>query len=373
MQRRTLADWLDYQLRLHPQAIALGLDRVRSAWQALGAPCADVPSIVVAGTNGKGSTVAYLESILRASGRRTGAYTSPHLLRYAERVRLDGREAGDDALVAAFARIERARKDVPLTYFEFGTLAALCAFAEARVDVAVLEVGLGGRLDAVNIVDGAAAIVTTIDLDHQALLGDDREQIAREKAGVWRAGRPAIVAERAPPAALLHAAHERGARVVALGRDYDFAIAGDGWRWSHADGTQLALPAPGIAGPAQHANAAGAVAALHALRDELPVEAGALRAGVGAARLRGRLERVAEAPEIVVDVAHNVQAAATLAAWLDAAPPRRTLAVFAALKDKDVAAIAAAIGDRVAAWHVAGLERDSDRGAGAAETAARLG
>ena len=166
MPSRTLEGWLDYQLRLHPQAIALGLERVRTVWQAMGSPCAAIPSLVVAGTNGKGSTVAYLEAMLRASGRRTGAYTSPHLLRYNERVRVDGAEADDAALVAAFERVEGARGDVPLTYFEFGTLAAFSLFAHEAVDVAVLEVGLGGRLDAVNLVDGVAAIVTTIGLDH---------------------------------------------------------------------------------------------------------------------------------------------------------------------------------------------------------------
>jgi len=346
---------------------------VHAVWQALGTPGADIPALVVAGTNGKGSTVAYLEAMLRASGRRTGAYTSPHLLRYNERVRIDGSEAGDAALVAAVERVERARGDVALTYFEFGTLAALSVFAHERVDVAVLEVGLGGRLDAVNIIDGVAAIVTTVDFDHQALLGSERGQIAREKAGVWRAGRPAIVAEREPPAALLDAARERGALLQRLGHEYEIAVDVGGWAWSHADGTRIELPPPGIAGPAQHANAAGAVAALHAVRDVLPVDAAHLRAGIASARLRGRIERIAGRPEIVLDVAHNAQAAALLGAWLDAQPPQRTLAVFGVLQDKDIAALGAALGGRIAAWHVAGLETESERGASAAEAARRLG
>ena len=369
----TLADWLDYQLRLHPQAIALGLDRVRAVWQALGTPCADIPSLVVAGTNGKGSTVAYLEAILRASGRRTGAYSSPHLLRYNERVRVDGAEAGDDALIAAFARVEAARGDIALTYFEFGTLAALSVFAHERVDACVLEVGLGGRLDAVNIVDGAAAIVTTIGLDHQALLGTSREQIAREKAGIWRAGRPAIVAEPDPPSSLLQEAADRGAIVVRYGHDYRIAIDDDGWSWSHVDGTRFELPRPGIPGVAQHVNAAGAVAALHAVRDRLPTADTAIAQGVSRARLRGRVERIAERPEVVVDVAHNVQAAGMLARWLDEQARTRTIAVFAALKDKDIEEIGRVLSRSIDGWHVAGLELETERGASAGEASRRLG
>lgn len=370
---RSLQAWLDYQLRLHPQAIALGLERVRAVWHAMGAPCASIPAIVVAGTNGKGSTVAYLEAILRASGRRTGAFTSPHLLRYNERVRVDGADATDDALVAAFERVEAARGEVPLTYFEFGTLAALSVFAHERVDVVVLEVGLGGRLDAVNIVDGIAAIVTTIGLDHQALLGDDRDAIAREKAGIWRAGRPAIVAELDPPPSLLQEAADRGAIVVRHGYDYRITSDDDGWTWSHVDGTRFDLPRPGIPGIAQHVNAAGAVAALHALRDRLPIAAIAVAHGVSGARLRGRVERIAERPEVVVDVAHNVQAAGMLARWLDEQAAKRTIAVFAALKDKDIGEIGRVLSPAIDAWHVAGLELDTERGATAGEAASRLG
>ncbi|MHB1993403.1 bifunctional folylpolyglutamate synthase/dihydrofolate synthase, partial [Metallibacterium scheffleri] len=182
----TLADWLEYQQRQHAQPIALGLQRVRMVWQALGAPSPARCVISVGGTNGKGSTVAFLEAMLRARGLRVGAYTSPHLLRYNERVRIDAREADDAALCAAFARIEQARGAIPLTYFEYGTLAALLLFADARLEVALLEVGLGGRLDAVNIIDADAAIVTTIGIDHTEYLGADRDSIGREKAGIAR-------------------------------------------------------------------------------------------------------------------------------------------------------------------------------------------
>ena len=198
-----LSDWLDYQQRVHPRAIELGLDRVRAVWKRLGAPSPARTVITVGGTNGKGSTVAFLQAMLRADGRRVGAYTSPHLLRYNERVRIDGAEATDAALVAAFERIERARGEVALTYFEYGTLAALVLFADAGLDVALLEVGLGGRLDAVNLIDADAAVVTTVDIDHQDWLGNDRDSIGREKAGVFRAGRPAIIGDGDAPRGLV--------------------------------------------------------------------------------------------------------------------------------------------------------------------------
>ena len=203
MHPQTLDQWLDRQLRSHPREIELGLDRVRSVWQRLGAPAPASIVITVGGTNGKGSTVAFLESILRAGGHRVGAFTSPHLLRYNERIRVQGADASDSMLVAVFDRIEHARGETPLTYFEFGTLAALLIFAESSLDIAILEVGLGGRLDAVNIIDADAAIVTTIDLDHQDWLGHDREVIGREKAGIFRNGRPAIIGEPDPPQALI--------------------------------------------------------------------------------------------------------------------------------------------------------------------------
>ena len=214
---QTLDQWLDWQLRAHPREIELGLDRVRTVWQRLGAPAPARIVITVGGTNGKGSTVAFLESILRADGHRVGAFTSPHLLRYNERVRVQGADASEQMLIAAFDRIEQVRGDTPLTYFEFGTLAALLIFTESSLDVAVLEVGLGGRLDAVNIIDADASIVTTVDLDHQDWLGCDREAIGREKAGIFRAERPAIIGELDPPHALIDEAQRLGARLGCIG------------------------------------------------------------------------------------------------------------------------------------------------------------
>ncbi|HET9483047.1 MAG TPA: bifunctional tetrahydrofolate synthase/dihydrofolate synthase [Xanthomonadales bacterium] len=372
--KRTLAQWLAHQQRIHPAGVALGLERVRVVWQRLGSPRAAPVVVTVGGTNGKGSTVAFLEAMLAASGRRVGAYTSPHLVRYNERIRVTGIAAGDDVLVDAFERIEQARGDTLLTYFEFGTLAALLVLAAARLDAALLEVGLGGRLDAVNVVDADAAIVTTVDYDHMDYLGDDLEAIAFEKAGIFRAGRPAIVGERSPPAALVSYAESIGALLEREGVDFSHRDSDAGWTWLHRDGTRLELPLPRLEAPAQRDNAAAAIAALHALRGRLAVDHDAIAAGVAAASVPGRLQRVRVAPEVVVDVGHNPQAAREIARWLEAAPrPGRAIAVFAALGDKDIAGIVEALARRFDAWHIAGLSRESPRGTDAATLAARAG
>src|SRR5436190_11235204 len=254
---RTLAEWLDYQQRVHPREIALGLERVRAVAVVMGLHRPAPVVITVAGTNGKGSTVAFLEAMCRAAGHRVGAYTSPHLLRYNERVRIDGRDADDAALCASFERIEAARGATALTYFEFGTLAALDLFERAALDVALLEVGLGGRLDAVNLVDADAAIVTTVDLDHQDWLGTDRAAIAREKAGVFRVGRPAVIGDPDSPPGLIERALEIDAQPIRAGVDYSWRTVDEaGWCWTSRDGMSLALPAPGLRAPAQLENAA---------------------------------------------------------------------------------------------------------------------
>ncbi len=376
---RNLSDWLDYQQRIHPRSIELGLARVREVWQRLGAPAPAPVVITVGGTNGKGSTVAFLEAMLAAMGKRVGGYTSPHLQRYNERVRLLGREAGDVELVDAFERIEAARlmparDEIPLTYFEFGTLAALWIFAQNRLDVAVLEVGLGGRLDAVNIVDADAAIVTTIDLDHQDWLGNDRDSIGYEKAGIFRASRPAILGMREPPAGLLAEASRIGADVRWLGIDYDFALQPSGWKWQSGD-ESIELPAPMLAAPCQTGNAAAAIAALHALRDRIGWIPPALATGARAARLAARLQRFVRpgTAEIIVDVAHNPQAAGVLSSWLEQNPiGGRTFAVFGALADKDVGGIAAPLSPRIDRWHLAGLDALTSRGLRVADLRERL-
>jgi dihydrofolate synthase/folylpolyglutamate synthase len=379
---RTLGEWLSYQERTHPRDIELGLERVRGVWQAMGAPRPAPIVVTVGGTNGKGSTVALLEAMFRAAGYRTGCYTSPHLLRYNERIRIDGEDAADEALVASFERIEAARGSIPQTYFEFGTLAALDLMARASVDVAILEVGLGGRLDAVNIVDADVAVITTVDLDHQDWLGNDRDAIGREKAGIARAGRPAVVGETTPPAGLLDELRRIGATVVQAGEAYAVGGARPGhgspssaatWRWSHRDGTALDLPFPSLDAPVQVANAATAIAAIHALGARVEVPPAAIRAGLGHVRVAGRLQRIAGRPLTLVDVGHNPQAARALAEWLDAQPRRgRVLAVYGALADKDVAGVIGALGTRVDRWFLAGLERDTPRGLPADALAATL-
>jgi dihydrofolate synthase/folylpolyglutamate synthase len=310
--------------------------------------------------------------MLRADGKRVGAYTSPHLLAYNERVRVDGLDVDDERLVAAFERIEAARGEIALTYFEYGTLAALLIFADAKLDVAILEVGLGGRLDAVNLIDADAAIVTTIDLDHQDWLGGDRDSIGREKAGIFRAGRPAIVGELAPPDGLLDEARRIGADLRIAGNAFRVEIRDRDWIWSTND-TRCVLPHPALAAACQHANAAAAIAAIHALRTTLGWNPEAIAKGVASARIAARIERFASAPELIVDVAHNPQAARVLAEWFRVHPsPGRTIAVLGALSDKDVQAIVAALNDAVDVWIVAGLARESPRGLDADSLADRL-
>lgn len=368
---RTLSDWLEYIERQHPKSIELGLDRVRAVASRLdlGRPAARV--VTVGGTNGKGSTVAFVESIAREAGLRVGAYTSPHLLAYNERVRLNGHDADDATLVDAFEAIESARDDTLLTYFEYGTLAALWIFEQAGLDLAVLEVGLGGRLDATNLVDADAAIITTVDLDHQDWLGPDRESIGREKAGIARAWKPLVLGDDDPPSSVLRHAYAIGASALRIGCDFFIDPTAAGWRWREV-GCELELPRPQLAAPVQLRNAAVAVAALRAL--DLDIPPGAFPRGVASARIAGRLQRFEHgAVEVIVDVAHNPQAARELAAWLGQSPARGTVhAVFAALADKDAGAIVDALAPRVVHWHLAGLVGHGSRGTDADALAARL-
>jgi dihydrofolate synthase/folylpolyglutamate synthase len=365
---RTLDQWLDYQLRTHPQQIAMGLERVREVHTRLGCGRPGALVVTVGGTNGKGSTVAFIEAIARAAGLRTGAFTSPHLLRYNERVRIDGRDVDDAALVSAFERIEHARGDIPLTYFEFGTLAALLLFADAGLDLAILEVGLGGRLDAVNIIDADVAVLTTVDLDHQEYLGPDRETIGADKAGIFRAGKPCVLGERDPPSSVLAHAYRIGAPAIRAQADYLFERHGRHWTWREP-GLELALPLPLLDAPAQLDNAAAAIAALRALPLEVPEQA--FGEGIAAARIGGRLQVVGESPQVVVDVAHNPQAARQLAAWL-ALHARPTRVVLAMLADKDPDAVVAALQDNVDHWHLAGIADAGSRNQSGEALAARL-
>lgn len=352
----------------------MGLERVRLVAGRMRLPRPARHVITVAGTNGKGSTVAFIEAIAREQGWRTGAYTSPHLFQYGERVRIDGQPATEAALVEAFETVEAARAlagDVTLTYFEYGTLAALWLFSREPLDLAVLEVGLGGRLDATNIVDADVAVVTTVDLDHREWLGDDREAIGLEKAGIARPWKPLVLGEDDPPASVLRHAYVIGAAAIRAGCDFMFEqVDANRWHWREV-GYGIDLPHPALRGPAQLRNAAAAIAAVRAL--DAPVADEAIARGVGAARLPGRLQAFQlDGVEVVVDVGHNPQAARQVAAWLHAVPvPGRTRAVLAALADKDVAGVAAALGGEVQAWHLAGLEQ-VPRGLGAGALAERL-
>jgi dihydrofolate synthase/folylpolyglutamate synthase len=370
-----LEGWLAYLETLHPRAIAMGLLRVGAVLARMGIAL-DVPVITVAGTNGKGSTVAMIEAILRCAGYRTGRYLSPHLARYNERVAIGGVPVDDATLVAAFHAVEDARAAVdpptPLTYFEFGTLAAFSVFSRAALDAVVLEVGLGGRLDAVNVVDPHVAVLTSVDLDHQDYLGPTREDIGREKAHVFRAGRAAVCGDPDPPASVIGHARAIGARLCRIGVDYGAVADGTQWRYVGPGGPRYGLPMPALRGRYQLGNAATAIAALAFLRDVLPVPAGAVRDGLVRVELPGRFQVLPGRPTIVLDVAHNPHAARALAEALgEMGYHPRTTAVFGMLADKDIDGVIAAIGSRVDRWHVATLP--GPRGASGDELARRLG
>lgn len=366
---RTLEQWLDYQQQVHPRSIDMGLERVGAVARRLGIGRPGRQVITVGGTNGKGSTVAFLEAMARAAGLSVGAYTSPHLLRYNERVRIQGEPATDAALCAAFEAIESARGETPLTYFEYGTLAAFLLFESAGLDLAILEVGLGGRLDATNIIDPDCAVITTVDLDHQEYLGPDRESIGAEKAGILRAGKPCVLGEKDPPSSVLRRAYAIGAFAIRGYSDYLMDDLGDGrWRWREP-GYAIELPPPALEAPAQRQNAAAAIAAIRAL--DLPVDDAAIHAGVAAARVPGRLQRLPGRPERVLDVAHNPQGARQLADWL-AAHPMPTVAVFSALADKDLAGLVGPVAPHVSAWHLGPITDAGPRGLDAATLQARM-
>lgn len=371
----SLSDWLAYIEQQHPHNIAMGLERVREVAVRLQIEAPARHVIVVGGTNGKGSTVAFIEAIAQAAGWKVGSYTSPHLLRYNERVRIDGNEAGDAQLVDAFAAVEAARGQTALTYFEYGTLAALWLLQRSGLDLAVLEIGLGGRLDAVNIVDSDVAVITTVDIDHTDWLGEDREAIGTEKAGIIRAWKPVVLGEIDPPSSVLRRAYQLGANAIRAGSDYFFepieAQHPDApqWRWRDVAVT-LELPMPALQAPVQLANAAAAIAALQALPVELPDTAWAQ--GIANARVAGRLQRSdVDGVQVLLDVGHNPQAARALADALGAqAHTGRTHAIYAALADKDVLGVVEAVAAQVDHWALAGL--DGARGQSAQALQARL-
>lgn len=362
MRFPTLDAWLAWQETLHPSAIELGLERPGQVLAALGLTSPGHTVITVAGTNGKGSSVAMLEGILLAAGYRVGCYTSPHLLRYNERVRIDGEPVSDEALCESFERIDQARGETSLTYFEFGTLAAMDIFARAGLDVVVLEVGMGGRLDAVNLQDADVALVTAIDVDHAVWLGNDREAIGREKAGIFRAQRPAVCSDPNPPASLLQHARELGTDLYLLGKEFRYAASDASWNWQGPTVSFDGLPMPVLRGCFQLQNAAGVVMALTLLEDRLPVSPAQLRQGLHRVSLPGRFQVLPGAVTTILDVAHNPQSAEALAANLEAQPVAgRTHAVVGVLADKDLGGVLGPLRDIIDLWYPASL--DVPRGA----------
>jgi dihydrofolate synthase/folylpolyglutamate synthase len=371
MRYTSLNDWLAWQETLHPKKIDPGLARAGAVLQRMGLQHPNHAVITVAGTNGKGSTVSFIEHMLRAAGYRTGAYTSPHLLRYNERIRVNGAEVGDAELCASFQRIDDARAAISLSYFEFATLAAFDIFAREGLTAAVLEVGMGGRLDAVNMLDADVAVITSIGLDHMEWLGPDRESIGREKAGIVRPGRPAVCGDSSPPRSLGDYARTLGAPLFLLGRDFHYRRDADSWSWWSERARHDALPLPALRGAFQLQNAATALMAIECLSPRLAVTREAMEEGLRAAYIAGRFQIIPGAVTRIFDVAHNPHSAAALAQALKNEPcTGRTLAVFGMLADKDVCGVAAALRDVIAVWYGAGLA--VERGATSEQIAAAV-
>ncbi len=365
----SLPEWLAHCERLHPKTIDLGLDRVREVAQRMKLAFA-CPVITVAGTNGKGSTCALLEAVALQAGYRTGVYTSPHLVHFEERCRIGGEIVKADMLVPHFERVEAARQGATLTYFEFTTLAILSLMAQGALDVAILEVGLGGRLDAVNLIDTDCAVITSIDLDHMEYLGPDRESIGREKAGILRANTPAIISDPMPPASIAAHADAIGADLWLLGRDFNFSGDKLQWAWAGRGRRYAGLAYPALRGANQLLNASGVLAAFEALRQRLPVTAQAVRNGLAMVDLPGRFQIVPGQPTLVLDVAHNPHAVAALTANLDNMGFYPTThAVFGAMADKDLTPMFAKIGPLVDRWYFTDLP--TPRAASAQELLAR--
>jgi dihydrofolate synthase / folylpolyglutamate synthase len=389
---RTLAEWLTLQESVHPKSIDMGLARVSTVAQALGVSAVEFPVITVGGTNGKGSVVAHLEALLAALGALTGRFTSPHFLRYNERIRVGEQEASDGELIAAFESIEAARGATTLTFFEYNTLAALLVFARRQVDAAVLEVGLGGRLDATNLLCADVAVLASVGFDHRDFLGDTLDAIGAEKAGIFRRARPAVLGTPQMPASVWHALGTSGARAVVAERDFRWELCGPRWSYQGLALSLRDLPPSALAGDIQYRNAATALAAVEALRAAgsearesvrslsarlAPLDERAAAAALARVELAGRFQVVPGEVEWILDIAHNEPAARVLAAELRARPlpsgaavPGRTIAVIGVLVDKDAAAIGAALARVIDRWIVCALP--GARGTSAAELAARL-
>jgi dihydrofolate synthase/folylpolyglutamate synthase len=355
MSERTLAGWLAHCEKIHTKEIDLSLERTQRVRERLGIDFR-VPVVVVAGTNGKGSTCAMLESIALQAGYRVGLYAKPHLLHFEERCRIDGRSVAAEELLPHFEAVERSRGELTLSIFEFTSLVIARLLSQAPLDLVILEIGLGGRFDAVNAFDGDCAVITSIALDHTEFLGPDRESIGREKAGIMRAGRPVVVSDPVPPTSIVDTAEQVGADLRLIGRDFHFHGDRQQWNWAGRARRYNGLAYPALRGANQLLNAAGVLAAFEALQDRLPVPAQAVRNGLALVELPGRFQIVPGSPTLVLDVAHNPHAVAALAANLDQMGFHpRTHAVFGAMRDKDIAAILARMAPLVDAWHFTDL------------------
>lgn len=367
-----LSEWLAWQENAHWPRIDPGLIRAGTVLRRMALQQPPFVVVTVAGTNGKGSTVALLEAILRAAGYRVGSYTSPHLLRYNERIKVQGEAVEDELICQSFARIDAARHETSLTYFEFGTLAAIDIFHRAELDIALLEVGLGGRLDAVNAMDADIAAITTVDIDHVHLLGHDRETIGFEKAGIFRPHRPAVCGDLEPPGSVAAHARQLSAPLYQIGRDFDYQITGEQWSWWSGTAHYTGLPRPGLKGVYQYQNGATALMVLKLMEARLPVAQEALREGLSAVRLPGRFQCFPGEVERIFDVTHNPQGARLLARSLAQRPCRgRTYAVLGMLADKDVAGVVSGLKEAVDGWFVGGLE--VERGLPGKALAERMG
>ncbi|WP_019867969.1 bifunctional tetrahydrofolate synthase/dihydrofolate synthase [Methylovulum miyakonense] len=352
----SLPGWLSWQESLHPVAIDLGLERVAAVYDALNPNHHKPLTITVAGTNGKGSCVAYLEAIYKAQGYRVGTYTSPHLIKYNERIKIAGEPVSDELICEAFVRIEAVRNDHSLSYFEFGTLAALDIFWRAGLDIQLLEVGLGGRLDAVNIVDPDIALVTSIGIDHVYWLGDTREAIGREKAGIFRAATPAIVGDNNPPDSVLATASEKDALLYRINHEFRYARKGATWDWQAGERCLHDLPEPALKGEHQYRNASSAILAVELLSKRLPVSEMSIRHGLETVSLAGRFQLFPGDIPVILDVGHNPDAVKTLVAYLsDYFPGRRVHAVFSMMKDKDISGVLNIMDAAVDSWYFAPL------------------
>ena len=354
MRFDSLKGWLDWQESLHPVKIDLGLERAAQVYHALNPDCIKPITITVAGTNGKGSCIAYLEAIYRAQGYRVGAYSSPHILKYNERIKIDGKPVSDELICEAFARIESVRCNTSLSYFEFGTLAALDIFWRSGLDIQLLEVGLGGRLDAVNIIDPNVSLITSIGIDHIDWLGETREAIGQEKAGIFRAKTPAIIGDCDPPESLLQSAIDKDARLYCINKDFGYKKQTTTWDWFAGDRHISQLPEPGLKGEHQYRNASSVILAVEVLAKSLPVSDMAIRIGLKNIQLLGRFQLIDDKIPVLIDVGHNPDAVKTLVDYLNMTfPDKRIHAVFSMMKDKDIAGVLEIMNPVVYDWFFA--------------------